>query len=188
MRTDRALALLLLLAPLAGCSTTHMDVVPRAERLAAPPPGSSMVVFVRPPAFGGSDAAILLDGDQYIGTLDSDRHICWVAAPGKHLFTVISEAADFMEADLEADKTYYATVRRRMGVWQERFSFVAHNDPRSIGAARKIEGSNEEVRANATGHQFYEKQRSKAEYIRNRWTPRWQSNQNKQVLYSDSGR
>jgi len=35
---------------------------------------------------------------------------------------VVSEAADFMDADLEAGKTYYTVVQARMGVWKARFS------------------------------------------------------------------
>ena len=35
---------------------------------------------------------------------------------------VISEAADFMKAELAANKTYYGIVTPRMGVWKARFS------------------------------------------------------------------
>lgn len=35
---------------------------------------------------------------------------------------VVSEAADFMDAELETGKTYYALVTPRLGVWKARFS------------------------------------------------------------------
>ena len=35
---------------------------------------------------------------------------------------VVSEAADFMAAELEGGKTYYALVTPRMGAWKARFS------------------------------------------------------------------
>ena len=35
---------------------------------------------------------------------------------------VVSEAADFMAAELEVGKTYYALVTPRLGVWKARFS------------------------------------------------------------------
>jgi len=35
---------------------------------------------------------------------------------------VVSEAADFLEADLLPGKTYYAMVTPRMGAWKARFS------------------------------------------------------------------
>jgi hypothetical protein len=35
---------------------------------------------------------------------------------------VVSEAADFMQADLEAGKTYYVLVTPRVGWWRARFS------------------------------------------------------------------
>ena len=37
--------------------------------------------------------------------------------------SVVSEAADFMQADLTGGKTYYALVTPRMGAWKARFSF-----------------------------------------------------------------
>ena len=42
---------------------------------------------------------------------------------------VIGESADFMSAELEANKTYYALVTLRMGVWKARFSLKPiHSD------------------------------------------------------------
>jgi hypothetical protein len=35
---------------------------------------------------------------------------------------VVSEAADYMEANLDPGKTYYAMVTPRMGAWKARFS------------------------------------------------------------------
>ncbi len=35
---------------------------------------------------------------------------------------VVSEAADFAKADVEAGKTYYVLVTPRMGWWKARFS------------------------------------------------------------------
>jgi hypothetical protein len=35
---------------------------------------------------------------------------------------VVSEAADFMDADLQPGRTYYALVTPRVGVWRARFS------------------------------------------------------------------
>jgi hypothetical protein len=37
---------------------------------------------------------------------------------------VVAENADFMEATLDAGKTYYAVVRARPGVWKARFSLL----------------------------------------------------------------
>ena len=37
---------------------------------------------------------------------------------------VIGENADFMDADLEAGKVYYAVVRARPGAWKARFSLL----------------------------------------------------------------
>ena len=48
--------------------------------------------------------------------------IAYPAAPGRHRFMVVSEAADFMDADLAPGKTYYTVVAPRIGMWKARFS------------------------------------------------------------------
>ena len=42
--------------------------------------------------------------------------------PGRHTYMVIGESADFMAADLQPGRVYYAVVQVRMGVWKARFS------------------------------------------------------------------
>jgi hypothetical protein len=41
---------------------------------------------------------------------------------GTHRYMVVSEAADFLDANLEAGKTYFVNVRPRVGAWRARFS------------------------------------------------------------------
>jgi hypothetical protein len=48
--------------------------------------------------------------------------------PGDHRFMVIAENADFLDARLEAGKTYYVLISPRPGVWKARFSLLPlHN-------------------------------------------------------------
>lgn len=87
-----------------------------------PAAGKALVMFLRPSALGLLIHASVHDGDKLIGMVPYNCKLAYQADPGKHTFMVVSEAADFMTADLEAGKTYYAQVVPRMGAWRARFS------------------------------------------------------------------
>ena len=93
-----------------------------------PAPGKALLVIVRPSAMGGAIASSLYDAPdgntEFIGILGSHDKLAYQAEPGKHRFMVIGENADFMDADLEAGKVYYAVVRARPGMWKARFSLL----------------------------------------------------------------
>jgi hypothetical protein len=90
--------------------------------------GKAMLVIMRPSFYGGAIAASVYDitGDQtkLIGVLGPKDKIAYQVDAGAHRFMVVAENADFMEATLEAGKTYYAVVRARPGVWKARFSLL----------------------------------------------------------------
>lgn len=174
---------------LGGClPVSRMQPVDWDTRIQKPPPGASLVYFVRPPVSSESDSAVVMDDDIYVGTLDERAHLAYVTKPGKHLFVVVSEAADFMEADLEPDKTYYASVRRRMGVWEERFSFIAHVDPASVDAARKLVNTTPQVRSSEAGDKWFEQNNGRVLRIKDRYLRVWETNKSKQVLTTAGGR
>ena len=76
------------------------------------------------------------DAPRMVGIVSAKTKIAYEVAPGEHHFMVVSEAADFMRADLAAGKTYYALVTPRMGVWRARFSLLPPN--RNMNAARRV--------------------------------------------------
>ncbi|MFL6591782.1 MAG: hypothetical protein ACJ8GK_03630 [Luteimonas sp.] len=88
----------------------------------------AMLVIMRPSYAGGAIASSVYDitGDQtkLIGVLGPKDKIAYQVEPGEHRFMVVAENADFMEATLDAGKTYYAVVRARPGVWKARFSLL----------------------------------------------------------------
>ena len=90
--------------------------------------GKAMLVIMRPSYSGGAIASSVYDitGDQtkLIGVLGPKDKIAYQVEPGQHRFMVVAENADFMEATLDAGKTYYAVVRARPGVWKARFSLL----------------------------------------------------------------
>lgn len=88
----------------------------------------ALVIFMRPSFVGGAITSALFEidesgGDTLIGIIGPEEKIAHYTSPGNNKrFMVISENADFMDANLDADKVYYAVVTPRIGVWRARFS------------------------------------------------------------------
>ncbi len=84
------------------------------------------VVFFRKSTVGSMIKASVYEvtgGEtKFIGILKNKQRLVHKTTPGQHRFMVVSEAADFMEAELVAGKTYYGIVTPRMGAWKARFS------------------------------------------------------------------
>ncbi|NCD34855.1 MAG: hypothetical protein EOL87_15745 [Spartobacteria bacterium] len=57
-----------------------------------------------------------------ISILEYKEMVAYYCPPGKHDFLVVCENADFMTADLEANRVYYVLVSPHMGLWKTRFS------------------------------------------------------------------
>ena len=110
---------------LAGCASNPMAPV-ADQTVPAAAPDTAQVVFMRDAYTGKAIVSSLYDvtdgKTQFIGVMANGTKIAYPTTPGKHTFMVVSEAADFMEADLVAGKTYYALVTPRMGLWKARFS------------------------------------------------------------------
>ena len=117
-----AVAILLL----SGCAGSSKMLVLENQQLVAPTAEETQLVFLRSTFTGSAISASLYDVTDgnldFIGILGNDSKIAYTVEPGKHTFMVVSEAADFMEADVAAGKTYYAMVTPRMGAWAARFS------------------------------------------------------------------
>ena len=122
------LSLLLISIFLSGCagSVKHMRVVAPEQVVSSPAQGKAMVVFMRPATLGFAIQSSVFEVDQndhmIVGVVAAKKKVAYQLAPGEHLFMVVGESTDYMAAELEADKTYYALVTPRMGVWKARFS------------------------------------------------------------------
>jgi hypothetical protein len=119
--------ILLLLAVLlsVGCAKNTMTVMEQQE-VQRPPADEVQVVFMRPSSLGAAISASLFevtDGNiEFVGIIVPNVRVLYQTKPGKHVFMVVSEAGDFMEADLAGGKTYYSIVTPRLGLWKARFS------------------------------------------------------------------
>jgi len=124
-----------LLALLLGCAPSFAKsplMQPAADGDPKPEPGKALVVFLRPSFYGGGISSSVFDApdgpDTYIGVLKHKDKVAYQAEPGAHRFMVVSENADFVDATLDAGKTYYVLVKARPGAWKARFSLIPiHN-------------------------------------------------------------
>ena len=122
------IAIVSILFVLSGCSgsVSNMQVSKVDISNIAPKEGKAKVIFMRPSSFGfaiqSSVFTIKDNTPSIIGIVAAKKKLGQDFEAGEHLFMVIGESADFMSAILEADKTYYALVTPRFGVWKARFS------------------------------------------------------------------
>jgi len=128
---SRSTSILLMLVFLfSGCagSIKNMREVPAGSAEVTPEKGKAVVVFMRPSGMGYaiSSSVFEVKGDSMTlaGIVAAKAKVAYRADPGKHLFMVIGESADYMSAELLPNKIYYAYVTPRMGMWKARFSLV----------------------------------------------------------------
>jgi len=121
-----SLSIIVMLASTPVFAVRKSDHVNYADRPGAsfhtPPPDRAMVVFMRPSKKGHGISSIVYDEDTFLAVVMSETHVVYLTNPGRHRFMIVSEAADFLDADLEGGKIYYALVQARMGAWKARFS------------------------------------------------------------------
>jgi len=109
----------------AGCASNSM-LVSNSQTVSDVSENKAQVVFMRSSFVGGAINGSLFDvtsgSPVFIGIIANGTKVAYETSPGKHLFMVVSEAADFMAADVEAGKSYFSIVTPRMGFWKARFS------------------------------------------------------------------
>jgi len=110
---------------LSGCATGRQSI--REPSIAdVAEDGQALVIVMRPASFGAATSSAIFDStgeqNELIAVLGPKEKTAYYCDAGERLFMVIAENADFMEANLEAGKVYYAIVTPRMGVWKARFS------------------------------------------------------------------
>jgi hypothetical protein len=57
------------------------------------------------------------DKDKFLGALPSKAYFIYECEPGHHLFWAASENRDFVEAEVEANKTYVIDLKAKMGMF-----------------------------------------------------------------------
>jgi hypothetical protein len=82
----------------------------------APPEGKGQVVFFRPSGMGFAIGCSVNEKGQKVSSLGAGRYFVMVAGPGRHEFSVKSEAKDTLALEVEPGETQYATCRIKMGI------------------------------------------------------------------------
>ncbi|MEN8180227.1 MAG: hypothetical protein ABFS39_16625 [Pseudomonadota bacterium] len=105
----------------------HMNELSTATTV-EPQDDKALVIFMRPFGQAHRQMSTVFDVTneeiKIIGILPNMKKIARYVDPGQYIFMVLGESTDYMSADLEAGKTYYARVAERMGAWKARFSLL----------------------------------------------------------------
>lgn len=106
-----------------ACSPKFM-VEATDQTIQAPPTSHAQVVFMLASKAASNAALYEVRANklEFIGTLTANSKLVHITDPGQKTFMVFSEAADFMKAELAADKTYFSLATPRYGAWASRFS------------------------------------------------------------------
>jgi hypothetical protein len=111
-----------------GCAGTvkNMQEAPEGAAAVAPDASNAVIVFMRPSGMGfavQSSVFEVQDGRAtLVGIVAAKAKVALKVSPGKHLFMSVGESSDFMSVDVLPNRTYYAFVTPRMGLWKARFS------------------------------------------------------------------
>ena len=81
-----------------------------------PSEGKSLVYIMRSNALASGLNFRVYDKDRFLGPLPSRTYFKYECEPGEHLFWAASENRDFVEANLEANKTYVIDLRGKFGL------------------------------------------------------------------------
>jgi hypothetical protein len=152
----------------AGCASNPMQVS-SSQSVQKAMSDESQIIFMRSSFLGSAINASLYDvtdeTTKYLGIIANGTKIAYTTTPGKHTFMVVSEAADFMEADFSPGKTYYSLVTPRMGAWKARFSlWPIRND----GSSERNTGSAEFTQWVNSTKLVHNSAESEAWYINNK--------------------
>lgn len=109
----------------------------------APPPGKGQIVFYRPGGMGFALGCSVNENGQKISSLGAGKYFIMVADPGKHEYSVKSEAKDTLGLLVEADETQYAMCKIKMGIMVGRPD-IAPSDEASFRKQKHLKMVNED--------------------------------------------
>lgn len=86
-------------------------------RIPAPPAGKGQVVFFRKGGLGGSAVACTVhEAGKKVSSLGGGKYFIVVTEPGRHEYSVKTEATDALALEVEADETQFASCKIKMGI------------------------------------------------------------------------
>jgi hypothetical protein len=137
-RVGAASLVCLLAATANGCSAAgdlkHVSAV--ADVDTTPASNEAVVVFLRPSGWASATQASVFDVTTegpaiLVGIVAAKMKVAYSTTPGRHIFMVVGENADFMDAMLAPGRRYHAALVAGPG-WKARFVFKpVHADARA---------------------------------------------------------
>ena len=169
-----------------GCAirSNHMTAV--GSSIIKPEPNKALIQFFRASEHGLAVQATIYDGKQYIGTVSDMTRVGYQAEPGNHIFMVMGQNVDFMEATLDAGKTYYVQIMPRTGIWKARFSFRPIKDPKHEKKLFWL-GLLTLVKPNEKGYAWAKANADSIIKKHDKYLPKWWGKTDRQILYSSYG-
>lgn len=87
-----------------------------AQEFVKPSEGKALVYFSRQSALGFLINFKFFDGEKYLGKFNHGKYLVYECEPGTHMFWAKAENMSFVEAELEAGKTYIIDAEPKMGM------------------------------------------------------------------------
>ena len=82
-----------------------------------PPAGKGQVVFFRKGGLAGAAVACTVhENGKKVSSLGGGRYVIVVTEPGRHQYSVKSEATDALALEVEPDETQFAACKIKMGI------------------------------------------------------------------------
>jgi len=97
-----------------GFAATKAAPAPIA--IPAPPAGKGQIVFYRTGTMGFALGCSVNERGQKVSSLGTGKYFIMVADPGRHEFTVQSEAKDVLALEVEDGETQFAGCKIKMGI------------------------------------------------------------------------
>jgi len=159
-----------------GCASPNMKLSDPATAEVVPGADKALVYFLRPKEMAFKIHAAVYDGDELVGFVPYNQKLPYLAEPGEHMFMVISEAADFMKADLLPGQTYYAQVVPRMGAWRARFSlWPVTKEQLATESVRKWIDAARPIQNKQNAYEWAENNRNSVMKKKDAYFPKWQT-------------
>lgn len=116
---------------ISGCCGSPISMKPVPNASYVPESGESVIIFMYPPVYrsGVKEPAVFdLSSDEvhqenkgnkkhkFVGLVPIEKKVAYVTHPGQHIFMVFTPGhnAEFLRANLEEGKTYYARIKRNV--------------------------------------------------------------------------
>lgn len=93
------------------------DDVPQGQTIVPPPPGKGEVVFFRSGTIMGAAVSCAVhENGAKVSSLPPGHYFALIAEPGKHAYSVASEATDTLNVLVEPGEVQYVSCHVKMGI------------------------------------------------------------------------